>query len=252
MLKIIGAGPDSELARTLNKFSSQKDTLKKELIQFINFKNQHPFNGSLPGKIPGFGDSDKKFRSGGKFDSQLPNLSHAHLTHNLSIVYYLDRETQTLRLYGIYSHDDLGTGNPPNTNRQIQMGQRFANMKFDASEPPTSLQQTDKPKQDITKPASTKPDYTPKPKQPTQQERPAPPTEPDRILQFANELDKMWPQRNIFNKLKQATTLQEKISVLTSEMFNLEMIRKRHALYPNQQKYLQGLETLFRYMNSKK
>ena len=122
MLKIIGAGPDSELAKTLDKFSGQKDTLKKELIKFINFKNQYPFNGSLPGKIPGFGDSDKKFRSGGKFDQQLPNLSHAHLTHNLSLVYFLDRETQTLRLYGIYSHDDLGTGNPPNTNRQIQIG----------------------------------------------------------------------------------------------------------------------------------
>ena len=251
MLKIIGAGPDSELAKTLDKFSGQKDTLKKELIKFINFKNQYPFNGSLPGKIPGFGDSDKKFRSGGKFDQQLPNLSHAHLTHNLSLVYFLDRETQTLRLYGIYSHDDLGTGNPPNTNRQIQMGQRFANMKFDASEPPTAIQQTDKIKQDAKKPAGTKPDYTPKPK-PQQPSKPQQPVEADRTLQFANELDDMWPQRNIFNKLKQATTQQEKISELTREMAYMDMIRKRHALYPNQQKYLQGLDTLFRYMTGKR
>ena len=239
---------------TLDKFSSQKDTLKKELIKFINFKNQHPFNGSLPGKIPGFGDSDKKFRSGGRFDQQLPNLSHAHLTHNLSVVYFLDRETQTLRLYGVYSHDDLGTGNPPNTNRQIQMGKRFANMKFDASIPATSLE-IDKPKQDAVKTTSTKPDYKPKPKvQPaiTKPTQPAKPIEPDRTLQFANELERLWPQRNLFNKLKQAPTKQEKMGLLTSEMAYMEIIRQRHALYPNQQKYLQGLDVLFRYIMSRK
>ncbi len=256
MLRILGAGPDSELAKTLDRYPDQKDRLKKQLGAFIKWKNEHPVNGSIPGKMPGFGDSDKKFRSGGNFDNRMPNIAHAHLTHNLSIVYYVDRETNTLRLYGVYSHDDIGTGSPPNINRQQQMATRWTNMRFDASEPPSALQ-TDKfkPDQTTTKPSVStgKPDYTPKPK-PVATPKPVvnKPSEPDRTLQFANDLEKFYPQRNLFNRLRQANSKQERLGVLTSEMAYMDLIRKRNALYPSQQKYYQGLDILFRYISQLK
>lgn len=250
MLRIIGAGPDSELAKTLDKFTDQKDRLKKQLGAFIKWKNEYPVNGSIPGKLPGFGDSDKKFRSGGNFDNRMPNLSHAHLTHNLSIVYYVDRETNTLRLYGIYSHDDIGTGSPPNINRQQQMATRWTNMKFDASEPPTALQSNEK-KPQATATSSNKPDYTPKPK-PVQQPKPQPAPTQNPIVNIAKDLDRLWPQRNIYTKLSQAKTPVEQMGVINAEAAYLNIIKQRHSLHKNQQEYLKGLEAVYRYISSQK
>lgn len=250
MLRILGAGPDSELARTLDKFTDQKDRLKKELGSFIKWKNEYPVNGSIPGKMPGFGDSDKKFRSGRNFDMRLPNISHAHLTHNLSIVYYVDRETNTLRLYGIYSHDDIGTGTPPNMNRQQQMATRWANMRFDANQPPTALQSDEKKTQTVTT-AGAKVDYTPKQK-PVQQAKPQVATTQNSMVNLARELDSLWPQRNIYNKLSQAKTPIDQMGIINSEVAYLNIIKQRHALYPNQQNYLRGLEAIYRYIASQK
>lgn len=242
MLRVLGAGSNTELERTLNKFSEQKERLKKQLIDFINYKNQYPFNGSIPGKVPGYGDSDKKFRSGGNFDTRLPSISHAHLTHNLSIVYYVDKETNTIRLYGIYSHDDIGTGSPPNRNRQEQVATKFANMKFDASEPPEILEPASKEKT-IKAKASTV-DYTPK-------QTIAKPQEIDRTMEIAKQVDQLYPQRNIAKKIDQAQSLQDMITIINNEALYLQGLRQRHTLYKNQQEYVSGLETLYRYIVSK-
>ena len=248
MLRILGAGPDSELARTLDRFSNQKERLKKELGAFIQWKNLYPVNGSFAGKMPGFGDSDKKFRSGGNFDARLPSISHAHLTHDLSVVYYVDRQTNTLRLYGIYSHDDIGTGRPPDMNRQQQMATRWANFKFDGGQAPTTLQPEKGKSADDPNKIKGKPDYTPRPKTTITTPKPQKVQEPDRTLQFANQIDQLWPQRNLFNKLKNATDRLDRIRVLTSEMAYVEILRNNHALYQNQRTYLEGLELLFRYV----
>lgn len=251
MLKILGAGEGTELERTLNRFSNQKDRLKKSLVNFIEWKSKFPFNGGVA-NYPGYGSSDKKFKSFGKFGTQMPGISHAHLTHDISIVYQVDRETDTIKLFGVYTHDDIGTGSTPNTNRQEQMTQRWNNMKFDASQEPSALSTTKTlvdPEKKLAGP--TKVDYTPKPKQQISQPetQPKPQTnQPNRTLQFANELEKLWPQRNIFNKLKQAKTRQEQMGVINSEVAYLELIRHRNALYKNQQKYLDGLNVLFRYI----
>jgi hypothetical protein len=251
MLRILGAGPDSELAKTLDRFSDQKDRLKKQLGAFIQWKNQYPVNGSIPGRAPGFGNNDKKFISGGNFDNRMPNIAHAHLTHNLSIVYYVDRETNTLRLYGVYSHDDIGTGNPPNINRQQQMATRWTNMKFDASVPPSALQSGEKKAQPTAPVSGGKVDYTPKQK-PVVQPKPQPVAPPSQILNIAKELDNIWPQRNIFAKFKQAKTPTEQLGIINSEVAYLNIIKQKHSLHPNQQDYLRGLEAVYRYITSQR
>lgn len=251
MLKVLGAGEGSELEKTINRFSNQKDRIKKALVSFIEWKSKFPFNGGVA-NYPGYGSNDKKFKTFGKFGTQMPGISHAHLTHDISVVYQVDRETNSIKLFGVYTHDDIGTGSTPNTNRQEQMTQRWSNMKFDASQDPTALTTTttvSDPERRLS--GASRVDYTPKPKpQQIQQPKPQAPSQPDRTLQFANELEKLWPQRNIFNKLKQAKTKQEQMGVVNSEVAYLELIRHRNALYKNQQKYLEGLNLLFRYIAS--
>jgi hypothetical protein len=75
-----------------------------------------------------FGASDKPFVPNGKYGTAVPGLRHAHITHDLSIVYKV--EGNNIYLYGFYTHDDLGTGNPANKRKQDSMADRFRNATF--------------------------------------------------------------------------------------------------------------------------
>lgn len=70
-----------------------------------------------------YGSSDKPFASKGVYNRVIPDLKHAHIDHDLSIVYAV-RGGQ-IYLYGFYTHDELGTGQPLNPNRQKSMVSRF-------------------------------------------------------------------------------------------------------------------------------
>lgn len=91
--------------------------LKEKLRQFMEIKRNNP-------QQP-FGKSDKPFISGGFFGEMVPGLKHAHLNLDLSIVYKVDGTVITL--YGLFTHDDLGTGQPANKNKQKSAAQRFSN-----------------------------------------------------------------------------------------------------------------------------
>jgi mRNA-degrading endonuclease YafQ of YafQ-DinJ toxin-antitoxin module len=75
-----------------------------------------------------FGGSDSKFVANAPLGRAVPGLRHAHITQDYSIVYKVDGGS--LYLYGVYSHNDLGTGNASKEKTQQQMATRFANMKF--------------------------------------------------------------------------------------------------------------------------
>lgn len=245
MLRVLGTQTGGELERTLNKFSDQKERLKKQLSDFIKWKNKIPFNGSAPG-FQGFGDSDKRFNTKGNLTKGGENLSHAHLTHNLSIVYSVNQPNNTLTLYGIYSHDDLGTGNPPNMQRQQQMATRWANMKFAGGNHSSLLDPT---KKDITqKSATDKPDYTPKQKTPQVSQQK--PTE-NPLISLAKDTDNKWPQRNLYNQLLNAKTKQDKLALINKEAYYLNLINQRNKLYPNQIEYMRGLQDIFNLLTQK-
>jgi hypothetical protein len=245
MLRVLGTQTGGELERTLNKFSDQKERLKKELSSFIKWKNNIPFNGSAPG-FQGFGDSDKRFNTRGNLTKGGSNLSHAHLTHNLSIVYSVNQADNTLTLYGIYSHDDLGTGNPPNMQRQQQMATRWANMKF-AGDSDSSLLNVTK-KDIVQKSPTNKPDYTPKEK--PSQVAPQKSVE-NPLIKLAKTTDNQWPQRNLYNQLINAKTKQEQLMLINKEAQYLNLIRQRNKLYPNQMEYMRGLQSIFNQLTQK-
>jgi hypothetical protein len=222
--------------KTLVKFADQKDRIKLELRKFVDFKNSNPANGSVAGVYSGFGDSDRRFRSKGKFANKIDGISHAHLTHNISIVYLVD--DGVLYLYGIYSHDDIGTGSPGNINRQEQMATRWANMNFNADlvgdAPLPSKPEVNKPKPT----GGSKP-------QTTQMQKPQAPQTVSKFEMLIRDADQLWPQRNMYEKLKNSPNVQSSVNIISQEAHYLKSLKQQgKRLFPNQIEYMETLEKI--------
>jgi mRNA-degrading endonuclease YafQ of YafQ-DinJ toxin-antitoxin module len=97
-------------------------TIPKLKQKFEDFKNAKLENPTLPvGK-------DAAFTS----NNILRGLRHAHLTQDISVIYKISGEGNTmyLDLYGLFSHADLGTGNAPQIRTQQTMGQKLVRQRF--------------------------------------------------------------------------------------------------------------------------
>lgn len=231
-------------ADTLNKHTSQKQLLKKKVLDFITFKSQYPSNGSIPGKFPGFGKTDRRFRSGGHLTGKVHDISHAHLTFDISIVYRI--ENNILYLYGLYTHDELGTGTPSNINRQDQMASAWANTSFSGLDKetlePSARDLTDKSR-DKAKPSSASSVYTPKAK--TQQNLPS------RLEQLIQQANNEWPERKFLEKclaagLSNKKSIEVLLRIELVYMLTLQQNLKnsRKQLYPDQARYLDALKAV--------
>lgn len=93
------------------------DSIRRKFADFMELKRWNP--------IEPFGKSDKLFVGTGFFINAVPNLKHAHITQDLSIVYKLDG--RTIWLYGFYTHAELGTSRPANKRIQDAMATKIAN-----------------------------------------------------------------------------------------------------------------------------
>lgn len=99
------------------------EQLKAKFREFMELKRNNP--------LQPFGSSDKQFRGDGYFTNAVPGLKHAHITYDLSIVYKVEGRNPTeVYLYGFYTHDDLGTGQPSNKNKQSNMARSFSRRTF--------------------------------------------------------------------------------------------------------------------------
>jgi hypothetical protein len=208
------------------------------------YKQANPYNGtSQTGQ--GFGNSDKRFISGKIFNTAVPDISHAHLTHNISIVYKI--EDNVLYLFGVYTHDDLGTGQPPNINKQKGKAASFANMlknKKDFTKSDTSILDP-KVKQQVSQKQSTaKPDYTPKTKAQSQALQKS--QKQIELEKLSVNVDKQWPDRNFKTKFTNCDNDVNKIAnLIQSEVQYLAQIKSRGNLYPNQVRYYSELQRLY-------
>lgn len=97
--------------------SKQDKLIKNKLKEFMTLKVGDP--------RAKFGSSDYAFSSSGNF----AGLWHAKLSFDNSIVYKI--EDDVCYLYGIFSHDESGTGQPPNKNRQAALGTKLRNQQFE-------------------------------------------------------------------------------------------------------------------------
>lgn len=98
-----------------------KDTpnVIQKIKEFKNFKEQNP--------LTQYGKNDKSFSSEGIYKQYLPKAAKAHLTPDISIIYELSgRNPTTIKLYGVFTHAELGTGQPSNKNIQKSMAKRLS------------------------------------------------------------------------------------------------------------------------------
>lgn len=94
--------------QTLKNFSDNA-TVLKALKAFIEQKRAQP--------LAPFGAKDYPFKGNGP----LQGVGHAGLTFDASIVYTISgKNPNVITLYGIFTHDQLGTGQPANIKRQKQ------------------------------------------------------------------------------------------------------------------------------------
>lgn len=92
-------------------------SLKTKIGQFIRCKQDNP--------IQKFGTSD--YPMSGPYKG----LRHAHLSGDISIIYeMIGSNPHILKLYGLFSHEELGTGVPSKKRKQVQMTDKFKNQKF--------------------------------------------------------------------------------------------------------------------------
>ena len=101
--------------------AASKDTanILQKIKEFKTFKEQNP--------LAPFGAGDKGFASSGIYKQYLPKAFKAHLSQDISIIYELSGRNPTkIKLYGVFTHADLGTGQPANIKIQKNMAKRLA------------------------------------------------------------------------------------------------------------------------------
>jgi hypothetical protein len=116
----------NEFQETISRLDPAKKLLVvQKLIEFLRLKSRD--------MTKQFGTGDRLFIKGGPYSKAVKGLSHAHLTQDLSIVYHMAEGA--IRLYGVYTHSQLGTGNTPEIRRQQSMADRFSNFTFSDFDP---------------------------------------------------------------------------------------------------------------------
>jgi mRNA-degrading endonuclease YafQ of YafQ-DinJ toxin-antitoxin module len=107
------------------------DALAKKVQDFLIAKHSNP--------LAAFNKSDQMFSAqGAPLAQKLPSgekIRHAHITQDISIVYTLSGgDTKLIKLFGFFTHAELGTQKTPSIPTQRSKFQQFSNLSFDSGE----------------------------------------------------------------------------------------------------------------------
>lgn len=109
---------------TFNEKVHGNPVVSKKYSEFKSVKTQNP--------LQSYGAKDYPMIAQGPIGKLIPGMRHAHLTSDISVFYTIEgRDPTIIKLYGVFSHQDIGTGQPGNPKRQKSMGQQMANQQFD-------------------------------------------------------------------------------------------------------------------------
>lgn len=113
--------------KSIAKAARENPAIVDKLNDFIELKKKN--------HLAPYGGNDKPFVSGGNLGRNLPKARKAHLTDDYSVIYEVSgKDPVTIKIDGVFSHADLGTGNPPNINIQRNMSTRIANARLEEDE----------------------------------------------------------------------------------------------------------------------
>jgi len=106
----------------METFGNHPEALDK-IDAFMAAKTRDP--------LAAFGSNDTAFSSKVPLGIAVPKLRHANLSNDLRIFYIIGgRDPTVIKLYAVSTHDESGTGQPSNINRQKSFGKQMANQKF--------------------------------------------------------------------------------------------------------------------------
>lgn len=106
---------------TLTDKLSRYPGLQDKINEFLSFKRANPGQS--------WGGSDAPFVSAGPIGRALPKLRHAHLNRDISLYYTIEgRNPTVIKLYGVFSHQESGTGTPGNINKQKSLAKKLVNV----------------------------------------------------------------------------------------------------------------------------
>jgi hypothetical protein len=61
----------------------------------------------------------------------MPKLHYAHLNNDLVLFYEIEgRDPTVIKLYGVFSHDDIGIGQPGNIRKQKSLIQQLSHQRI--------------------------------------------------------------------------------------------------------------------------
>tara|TARA_R110000868_G_scaffold289717_1_gene549975 strand:- start:198 stop:569 length:372 start_codon:yes stop_codon:yes gene_type:complete len=94
--------------------------------KFEEFKRTKMDNPMQP-----FGAKDYPLGNNAPLGQSVPKLRHSGLNSDISIFYTVSGANPTvIHLYGLFSHDDSGTGQPANIKKQKSLGSKLSNQSF--------------------------------------------------------------------------------------------------------------------------
>lgn len=102
--------------KTAEAYAKNKQ-VKDKLAEFIRVKTENP-------QTP-FGSKDRPFTREGN----LSGYVHAGVSFDVSVIYKIGNVNgeKTLDLYGVFSHDELGIGQPASIKRQKSNAEKLDN-----------------------------------------------------------------------------------------------------------------------------
>lgn len=94
--------------------------IREAFANFLKVKSQNPLqpygNGDRPSPV---------------FKHEIPGILHSHLTHDISIWFTISgRDPHIIKLFGIFTHDESGTGNNPGTKVAQKLAKKMARQDF--------------------------------------------------------------------------------------------------------------------------
>ncbi len=94
--------------------------IKQKFQEFVTSKMRAP--------LEPYGAKDRGGVSGDPLRAVLPSIKHAHLTPDISVFYAISGgDPKYLDLFGIFTHDDVGQGQPIKPKVQQKVASRLKN-----------------------------------------------------------------------------------------------------------------------------
>ena len=106
--------------QSVDAHAAQLPDLMSKIADFIKAKQENP---NKP-----FGTHDYFMLPDGIYGRSIPKIRHAHIYHNVIIMYTLTQNQ--LKLFGTWTHKELGISTPANFKLQKQKAKELSNLRF--------------------------------------------------------------------------------------------------------------------------